>query len=342
LASVSLLLWVQAEPRIAGWAMEGSSITAKDQSGAVLWQREFGFQVEHSAANPLHGSIADLDGDGSEELICIPIQPVVGGRGLYVFEGDGRLRFQHGVDRKVTFGDIGYTGFLAVRQWITPNDDGSSSIWLVANHTDQFPSVLQRLDANGSMLSEYWSNGHIETVASARMRGRHYLLVGGTNNEFKQASLAVLDYDTATGMAPATNTQYECVDCPARLPLHYFVFPSPELWRWRVTSMAVGPFGLKVSDTKEPITVSFDARAERALGYPDPIGWSAIYRLNSHFQFTRAEYGSDYLHAHAILQQLNNLDHAYTTAHEDELWPVLRWKDGTFAEESPLGRAQKK
>ena len=65
------------------------------------------------------------------------------------------------------------------------------------------------------MLAEYWSDGHQTGAREARMGGEDVLLVWGTNNEFRGASLAILDLGQVHGHAPAVK-ESTCAATAAR------------------------------------------------------------------------------------------------------------------------------
>jgi hypothetical protein len=338
IGAVVLTAWT-AWPRNtvpSGWEVVGSLLVVRDSSGRTVFTKQFDYPLSpYLPSDSRKAPIADIEGDGSKEVIFVAASAIAGfaKRFLYCFEHDGTERFRHQVNGTVTFGGTAHGGpFVPVWVWVTPEPGGRSSIWLSSQHTDQFPAVLQRLDGRGNVLSNYWSNGHIETFADVAVAGRRHVVVGATTNEFGRATVAILDYDDANGAAPAAKEQYRCRDCPPALPLVYAVLPRMELWDWRKTKMSVGH--IKVSDGTHPITLEILASSGPAPGDSLPLQWSALYWMDSDFQIVKGEFGSDYEHAHARLEIPGHIDHPYSrTTHECDLWPVLIWQDGRYKED---------
>ena len=220
----------------AAWRLENESLTVFDATGALVFEHRFGFPLVGSsssaspypAVGPSGVLIADIDGDARSEVLVNVNARERANKRLYCFDADGRLRFVHQPTGTRRFGDDEYAEpWLAYRVFLTRGPDGGRRLWAVFTHNLLFPAVLQELSPrDGAVRQEYWSDGYIEVVHEESWAGRPVVLVGGANNDFRAASLAVFSPDAVSGSAPAARPGYVCHDCPAGGPRDFFLFPS--------------------------------------------------------------------------------------------------------------------
>ncbi len=231
----TLWMWgTGARPQPASATVQGEYLVVKDAEGRRLWQRRLGFvpgQRTYDAPNPPAGAapilLADLDRDGSVEVIFRKAAlHRESGQGVTVFNSDGTERFTTALQDTVKFGTTEYAGpWAAYRMFVTDDGGGRRSLWVAFIHGLWFPSLLVELDASGATKGRYWSNGYIESVTVATWAGREVVLVGGTHNETKGASLAVFSRGAVSGSAPATVDRYRCTSCGPGGPAEFLVFP---------------------------------------------------------------------------------------------------------------------
>ena len=312
----------------ASWRMANESLAVFDSGGAMLFEHPFGFAVPSSTSSDTvragDGSppvlIADIDGDGRNEVLVKTNAVERANRRLHCLEADGRTRFVHQPTGTRRFGDDEYAEpWVVHRVFVTRGPSGSRRLWVVFTHNLWFPSVLQELDPHGAVRQEYWSNGFIELVAETSWNGRPVVLVGGTNNDFRAASLAVFPPDGVTGSAPAARPAYACRNCPAGGPEEFFLFPSLcatrrsgqagvlEAWvehgdRIRVTVMQ----GCRGGDLLHPGSRGFRPRRRDLPRVPGPA---------------RARSSGRVL-----------LDHPFGPSDDRDMFPVRRWDGRRFVE----------
>jgi hypothetical protein len=226
---------IDMEP--GGWEFQGNVLVVENARGRLLWTHEFPFRLM-DMVKPLARSdpdfpvrIEDVDGDGHQEVLAI--SSPVDGRGekyrFHAFSHTGRLLWDHARGGDVVFGDATYTSpFLAQHFYLTPREPRGSNLWLVSNHRPWFPSVMENVDLDGTLTSEYWSAGYVTRVWEGVVAGRRVLLVGARNNESEGASLAMLDAARPAGSAPAEEARYRCRTCPPVGPLRFVKFPKPK------------------------------------------------------------------------------------------------------------------
>lgn len=243
---------------------------------------------------------------------------------LLCFESDGRVRWQRTLDDRVRFGDLTFVPpWLVYHIKTTPDAAGTRSTWVVYTHGMLFPSVLERLGPNGTLLTRHWSNGYIEFVTEATWHGRQVLLVGGANNEHKGASLAILD-PRRSSAAPAANREYRCTSCPAGDPLAFVVFPPSPVLQVRGGENYVESAWI---DGRDRVVVSVAQPAPD--GAPLPRGFT-IHTLGPDLVPQSIEVSAKYLQLHNYLFGLGRIHHPYSGHDDDDLATVLTWDGDSF------------
>jgi hypothetical protein len=167
-------------------------------------------------------------------------------------------------------------------------------------------------------------------VVFGQAGGLPRVFVGAINNEYKGASLAVLDEDHPSGSSPATSEAYRCTNCPAGGPLAFLVFP-----RLDVTA-AIGTHPHVSSVFLDQLgQVLVDVLHDVGDAVPAELRTNAVtqYRLDGRFRVTGAELGERLQPVHEAFERKGLLDHAFSRDREARsLWPVRRWEGTTYTE----------
>jgi hypothetical protein len=315
----------------AAWRMENESLTVFDATGALVFGHSFGFPLvgPSSSESPLPGVgpsralIADIDGDARSEVLVNVNAVDRANRRLYCFEADGRVRFVHQPTGTRRFGDDEYSEpWLAHRVFVTRGPDGGRRLWAVFTHNLFFPAVLQELaPRDGAVRQEYWSDGYIEVVHEESWAGRPVVLVGGANNDFRAASLAVFSPDAVSGSTPAARPGYVCHDCPAGGPEDLFLFPSLCIARQH------GQAGLMEAWIEHGDRI----RVTVAQGDGTSAG-ATYYTLGPDGAVRNAEISRQFQTAHALLERQGALDHPFGPRDDVDMFPVRRWDGRHFVE----------
>jgi hypothetical protein len=328
LSPVGFLSWRQSAPSPIAWRFGDSNLQLLDAAGNVTTVFELPFPIVPMPANDSrYGQYADLDGDGSKEFVFVTNSPEPSGKRLYCLNSHGKKLFEYQRGGSVTFGSETFGGpFVPSRLYVAHHGTGADDLWLISTHHEFFPSVLQRIDANGRVLAEYWTNGHIDTVGSYMSGGVRYMAVGSTNNETRRPQLTLLDYNSPSGSAPADDPKYLCSDCGAGEPVSVLLFARGDLWDW-LDSLAV------VSALKPAANGALDvvvhAGQVAVPNYGSSIDWTVIYRVRSDGKVD-LEVGEDYRNAHRVLFDARFLGHPFGEQDIRQLNDVLTWDAGDF------------
>jgi hypothetical protein len=279
---------------------------------------------------------ADLDGDSKSEVLFLQLGRL-NVNALYAYSNVGRDLFVHEVAARVRLGTVEIGPPFPIMQFITtPEEGGTRSVWLVAQHTQTGAAVVRKLAPAGNVLGEYWSMGHVFVLADTRIGRKRYMLVGATHHSPEGASLAALDYDDPSGSGVSDDPEYRCGSCPPGRPLAFHVFPPTELprlfgQRAYVTEVKPEPNGdLMVAVTQSQPTTFAGTQLDRT---------AVFYRLGANLHVLSVEVGDRYREAHAHLRLLKALDHDFGARDLQQLWPVKSWDGARLVAVRPTGRA---
>jgi hypothetical protein len=311
----------------AAWRLANERLAVFDASGAIVFEHRFGFPLLAPATSesgpPLVGRspvlIADIDNDGRSEVLVNVNAAERANRKLYCFEADGRVRFVHQPTGTRRFGEDEYAEpWLAHRAFATSGPDGSRRLWAVFTHSLLFPAVLRELDPrDGTARQEYWSNGYVEFVHEDTWEGRRVVFAGGTNNDFRAASLAVFPADAVAGSTPAVRPGYACRDCPSGGPDALFVFPTLCIPRRE------GQAGVLEAWVE-------NGRRLRVTVTQGP--GASYYTLGPGGELLTAEISREFQAQHALLERQGVLDHPFGPQDDADMFPVRRWNGSRFVD----------
>jgi hypothetical protein len=319
----------------ASWQFSATGLTVVGADGQELFTRAFpqltgGTHYSPEADSRPGGRIAlvDLSGDGVNEVLfgaaSADYPPEAG---LYVLDARGRDRFVLQPRHRVTFGSDTFSGpWAPYRLWVM-GEGPTLTIFVVFIGPSKFPSLLLEVDAQGRVVSEYWSNGYIESVVRAPWNGQVTLFVGATHNDTRGGSLAIFPGGRAAGGAPAEQEAYRCRACPPGEPEQFVVFPRGAL-------AAAYPGG-EGQATVQMIRVEPNGRVHVNVGQVGPrdsagyLRSSVWYTLESSLEPLEPEPTPG---AFAVYQEA--LGRPYGEADRQALLPVRRWdaEAGKFVE----------
>ncbi len=150
--------------------------------------------------------IEDIDADGHSEVLFTPHQTgSLKSKRIYCFDRRGTERWHFDGGREMVFGTKPYSWDYFTSFEIHDIDgDGRKEIVLLAENISDFPTQLVILSDAGRVQGQYWHSGRITVLSWADLDGdgRPELIIGGVNNEYKKAFLAVFDPRNLAGSSP--------------------------------------------------------------------------------------------------------------------------------------------
>ena len=172
---------------------------------------------------------ADLDADGAPDRLAI-VNRTGDSDTTYALNGQGKLLWSFVPDLTFTFHGHSYGPPWHVMTISPPPSSGKGPLLVSFIHHTWWPSVVFGFDRSGRHEMRFVNAGYVEVIARQPKVGDGYALVGGVNNEYGSAYLAVLnEYGPAATSPQTPNSPFDCTNCPTGRPLKYFVFPRSEL-----------------------------------------------------------------------------------------------------------------
>lgn len=329
-------VWLSPSPQPARAIIQGKELIALDVNDRRLWAHAVDFEPDATASNfqwdAQYGMrkilVTDLDADGRNEVILSTSS--VGGRGpqgFRVLNADGDLRFRIEPGDTVAFGNEAFAGpWTVYRMFITDNPDGSRSIWTAFIHGLWFPSLVLETDARGAIKSKYWSNGYVEEIVLGDIAGRPHVLIGGTHNDSRGASVAIFEHGTVRGSAPALQDRYKCRNCEPGGPKEFLVFP-----RTCVAEALAGQataHSLRTDNIGRLFLLAAEGHRNAAGDFPVGLWFTVEPDFNS--GSVRLSIGTPA--AHRELEKTGRLNHPFEgPPHQSPHAGFLKWNGSTFA-----------
>jgi hypothetical protein len=333
---VTIIVWPWNPGRqAADFQLDHDTVRIVDSAGRLVFQRKFDVPLPpRSQWEPPDRPgrwliIRDLDGDGSREtLLFAPGQGSSGLTVLLCLDARGQERFRLSLgDRSVTFGGTTYSAPWDGHALFVTSFGGEPTLWVAWREATlgHFPCLLQRVGANGKVLSEYWSAGYITSVRAGVIRGVRSILVGAANNDQKGASLAVFPGERVEGSAPAIDPGKSCLGCGAGGPADFLIFPPTEYSRATGALPTVPAINVG-KDGGVRVVVRHVGQDAEGHAYDGAID----YDLTPNLLPRHAEFITDYVATHDRLERLKVLDHPFGESDLRGAWPVRRLRGGVF------------
>jgi hypothetical protein len=239
-----------AQPATATFTAD--SVQAWDDHHNLLWEYHFSEPFTRATVDgisPVDGrrldpddlnraSIQDLFGDGRKEVLAITHYPRSESQAddprqvLSCFSPTGRLLWSYEPQDVLTFGPRTYRAPWELVDLIVSDEPGRKTIWLSVEAYTWGKSFIARLDADGHATMQYVQSGQIGTFQRLHGPLGPMLWIGGFNDEYDTASLAVMRDTQAFAVSPQSpGSRYACIGCATGDALVYFVFPRYEMSR---------------------------------------------------------------------------------------------------------------
>jgi hypothetical protein len=314
---------------------EGDSLRVLDANRDLLFSHKFGLPLlppDRYGPRGVLGKrylIEDLNGDGSQEVVLfVPRRDPQFADELVCYNKKGTVLFTRTPNQSVRFGNMDYAPPWAGHYLFVTGEAGKRTLWVTWTHiaTGFFPCLLERLSADGSPRSEYWSAGYIMSVSSAVVNGVPSILVGAANNDHKAASLAVFPEDRVLGAAPAEDEDKVCRTCPPGAPVAFLVFPRLEL-------ADKGARLPGVTESRQQATGEIRVWVDQRgyLSREDLLLPGCVYYdLSADLVPVRSGFTAEYVASHRDAESRRYVDHAFGQQDFERLWPVLMSKGQTF------------
>jgi hypothetical protein len=189
----------------------------------------------------------------------------------------------------------------------------SSSVWVAVVHDVWWPSFIERLSAAGVPSRVFTSSGDIMVLRHVQTKAGPYLLAAGVNNEYCQASLAILSENGPPTTSPQKEgSPFQCLrGCPVARPYRYILLPPSEL---NIANDAPYNTANHIHARPDGITVQTQ----------EVPGSDAFFDFSLDLQPERVAYGSNHREIHKRFEREGRIKHSYKDCPERKSPAVLR------------------
>lgn len=307
-----------ATAKLAKVVFRGDTVVALDATDRELWAQRYPGILDSPFGAIQAGlsdlvRVADLDGDGHQELIVVaayrlganPEDPFHVQVDCYS-EGGQRL-WSYVPDQKFQFGMHEVEGPWMVSDVFVSSHHPSPRIWVSVFQTQWGNSYVAELDPrSGKATLRFVNTGIIHRLNEGLLGEKRYLLVGAFNNEHDSGSLAVVDEAKAFVLSPQNKgTRHFCDSCPpGEAPDYYFVFPRSEINRveavYEDQVQEVGVSGAEIQATKWELHNKNGGTTIYRLKLDDPEAKPVSLRYDSTYDMLHRQFTAEGKLQHAL------------------------------------------
>jgi hypothetical protein len=226
-------------------AVKNAVLTVQNKEGEVLWT-ESAVGIPDVRSDELidwnrgkrYLSVVDIDGDGKREILLSGTATggEFAGDTLYCFETNNRLRWKAGVGTMISFGRRGLVQHSAtlIVDWIVVKRraDETGRLFVVSEDRNFSPMKLFEVDTKtGVEQQSFFNRGHCPLLLTGDVEGdgTNELLLGGENDGYNQACLAILDPSDINGFAPVPQEYLPVDSVRSAQEKYYILFPKTDL-----------------------------------------------------------------------------------------------------------------
>jgi len=315
----AVIAYIMNPARVARVVWNGNAFVAMSDSGKVLWKYAFQASLRELPAeeSAWRTQIVDLMGDGAPEVLVAAsfVPPEWAGREeIFCFSSRGNLLWRYKPKVDIEFNTRDLNGPWKFTYMLVVPDGRSRSTWVAVGHDVWWPAFIVRLSAAGVANRVFTSSGLIEVLERVQTKGDSYVLAGGINNEYRQASLAILSETGPPATSPQTEgSEYQCIrGCPAAKPFRYILLPRSEL-----NAASDVAYNEVVRIHTRPGGITVETREGSAMP-------AAFYDFSQELQPERVAYGRDYREVHRRFEREGRIKHSFKDCPERKSAAVLR------------------
>ncbi len=188
------------QPDVASVRVKSDALIGLDQRVSLLWRHQFGSldSLAYTQSEQRYW-VGDLDGDGKNEILFVPIPNGLAQIGipLVCLDNTGRELWRYKPGKEIRRANQPLDPIYLVRRFAIIGN----KIVVTSHHHDDSPAQVSVLDSQGKLLREYWHPGHLNSLTTGEFRGKPVAYLGGINNSRHAATLLVLDAERLAGAA---------------------------------------------------------------------------------------------------------------------------------------------
>lgn len=216
----------------------GDLLWKKGVPGMADYRTDNSFDNQKALSNVREMLLDDLDGDRINDLLIIgnfTAKGIFASDTLYCFDNGGKLKWKYGCGSLAKFDTPRWKhGELFIANYFTYQDKtkNKTRLFVVAG-TMYAPTKFFELDIiTGKVIQEFYNSGGITTTSVFDLNndGKDEIFIGGINNAFKSAFIAMFDPDSVKGFSPSSEL-YIPVASQKSSVIHYILIPHTNYGR---------------------------------------------------------------------------------------------------------------
>jgi hypothetical protein len=306
----------------AQFKIEDTSFVVMDSNGHELWRKRF-IRPESLdlGAYKSRVAIADLDGDGRNEVLFAPPpdQSATGTLPLICYAEDGSELWRFTPGRAVRTAKEVFEPPYSIVAIATGRFGAGSGrrILVLANHDLYFPCQTALLSSDGRLLREYWHSGQLNWLFPVDINrdGRDEVVLAGTDNAALQTTIVALDPATMDGASVESNPAFQLLGMKPGVELRRILIPRSCI------NIAARQFPNPIWArlTGDEIIVNLEQSRR-----PSPDTASLFFHFNHDLRLRDIGLGSDFQALHEKMYRSGQLDHPFSDAELDRLRNEVR------------------
>lgn len=305
----------------------GAELTAYDRADHAIWRYHFPAPLEPPHSLPdfdprqnaqIH--IADLKGDGRNEVIVSAAHGIehTGPDGVYCFAADGHLLWHYEPRAEFNFVVRPARGPWKIHALAIVPTESTKTVWAAFTDPMYAPTIVASVDAGGTAQIRYISSGNVNALIGTTNQSGSFVLAGGINNEYRAASLAVLDVRQPVATSPQTpGNPFACTTCPASQPVRFVLLPRSEV------NIASGlPYNWVQKLGWRDGRILAETIEQRETAATVPIG--ELVEFSEDFVPKSISFSAGYKEAHERMNQMGLINHKWSECKEQARPAVAR------------------
>lgn len=167
--------------------IDGKIVILKDNQDNFLWNYQAWSTVINEDAwikNP-RIDLADIDGDGFNEVIAAPYDQETNQYSLTLYEHQGKIIWSKKIKTEISFQGLRFVkDFIPITTQFCRSRDGSWVIVTSWRHNVRFVSTVMTISTEGKIISEFTNPGHLSRILITDVDndGEKEILFSGTHN----------------------------------------------------------------------------------------------------------------------------------------------------------------
>jgi hypothetical protein len=328
------------EPKVG--RLDGSTLGIMDAEGKELWRKTFpeGFGPDWFYAQGLAARIwfGDLEGKGHTSVLFVYSSAASSMSShsstliCYSDRGKEKWRWTPGRELPELEGSPATFKTFALGV-LKATEKRPPRIVVSSGHDIWWPNQIAILDSNGKTISEYWHSGRLDYMALADLDGdgRQEIVATGINNDYRQATLVVLDPDRVFGASTEVRPAFQIHGMGGAQERLRLLFPRSDL------NEALFSYNQAMEPTVEHGSIRLTVReCIVPLNTNGSIGCPIWYEFDKSLHLVSAYPGEEFRSSHARFYQNGKGAHPFSSE-EQAAFQKVRCLVGCKSEFVPVG-----